>query len=152
MAHHHLDRRGQRDGATGVDDHLYLCLIQGGAVDVGGVGAEEAGLSELLHLPVQAIATDSDMGRDARVRLPSELPVIAGHLEVGELRAGGGKRQRQQLVLGGEVLGGRSHKPARLTLLPLAPPGKAIGEDGAEPGVLECLDHGVGVRRRSLDV
>ena len=87
VTHHHLDRGGQRNGAAGVDDHLDLGVVEGGAVDVGGVGAEQPGLTHLLDLALLAVGPHADVGGDPRPGLPGQLPVVAGHLEVGELRA-----------------------------------------------------------------
>ena len=101
---------------------------------------------------VQAVAAHADVRGDARVRLTRELPVVARDLEVGELGTGRRERERDHLVLRREVLGGGPHEPARLAFLPLAPPREPIGEHRTQAGVVERLDHGVGVRRRALDV
>ena len=133
--------------STGVDDHLDLGVVEGGAVDVRGVRPEQPGRPHLLNLGVLAVGADSDMGGDPSTGLPCQLPMIPGHFEVGELGAWRRQGQGQHLVLRGEMLGGGTHEPARLTLLPLPPPREPIGKHSPQTRVLEGLDHRIGVSR-----
>ena len=116
-------------------------------MDVGRVGPEQPGLAHLLDLGILTVGPHPDVGGDPRPGLPGQLPVVPGHLEVGELGAGRRQGQGEHLVLRGEVLGGGPNEPARLPLFPLAPPGEPVGEHGPEARVLERLDHRVGVGR-----
>src|SRR5690606_27253705 len=84
--------------------------------------------------------------------LPGQLPVVTGHLEVGELGTGSRQGQGEALVFAREVLGGTAYEPARLTLLPFAPPREPVGEHGPNARVVQGLDHGVGMGGRALDV
>jgi hypothetical protein len=101
-------------------------------MDIGGVGAEKACLAEALYLGVLTISSYSDVSRDPGAGLPGQLPVVARHLEVGELRAGSRQSQREPLVRAGEMLGSGSDEPAGLTLFPLAPPRKSVGKNGPQ--------------------
>ncbi len=84
--------------------------------------------------------------------LAGELPVITRHFEVGEFGSGRGQSQSQLLILRREVLGRSSDKPARLSLLPFAPPGKSVRKHCPESRILQGLNHRVGVRGRVLDM
>jgi len=44
-------------------------------MDVGRVGAEQSGLTDLLYLFIQAVRVDSDMSGDSGPGLAGELPV-----------------------------------------------------------------------------
>src|SRR5690606_2788155 len=112
MSHHHLHGRGDRYRPTAVDDHMDLDLHARGAVDVGRVRAEQPCLPHLLDLAVLPVAADADVGRYAGTGLPGQLPVVTGHLEVGELGTGSRQGQGEALVFAREVLGGTAYEPA----------------------------------------
>ena len=120
-------------------------------MDVRGVRPEQTTLAELLLTFLSCPCSPPDVRRDASVGLPREFPMVPRHLEVGELRTRC-RREGELLVLRREVLGGGSDEPARLTLLPLPPPREPVREDRTEPGVVQRLDHRVGVGGRALDV
>ena len=64
-----------------------LGVVEGGAVDVGGVGTYQPGLTHLLHLRILPVGPHPDVGGDPGPGLPGQLPMVPGHLEVGELGA-----------------------------------------------------------------
>src|SRR5690606_7400926 len=138
--HHHLHGSGDRYRPTAVDNHLDLGVVERGAVQVGRVRAEQTCLPDLLDLAVLPVASDADVGRYAGTGLPGQLPVVTGHLEVGELGTGSRQGQGEALVFAREVLGGTAYEPALLTLLPLSPPREPVGEHGLVARVVQGLD------------
>src|SRR5690606_10983032 len=106
MSHHHLHGSRDRYRPTAVDDHLDLGVVERGAVDVGRVRAEQPCLPHLLDLAVLPVAADADVGRYAGTGLPGQLPVVTGHLEVGELGTGSRRGQGAALAVAREGPGG----------------------------------------------
>ena len=147
MTHLQLDLGGDRDGATGVGDPLPLVLTEVAAVDERGVRAQQTEPVQLLHHREPAghpAHRDVDGERDAQ--LACQPPLGLDHLVLGEARAAGGQRHREQAVVGGEIgipdppdVVARDGLGAEEPVLLQRRVGTAVRVLGPDPGLLQAL-------------
>ncbi len=97
-----------------------------------------------------------DVHADADPEVARELPVVLRDLEVRVARRPGRERERQQLVVGGEVRLPDAPDVLRVVQLaerpPLAARRHAVRVDRPDAGVLQPLDRRIGVIGRVVDV
>ena len=113
-----------------------LGVVERGAVDVGGVGTEQRRLAHLLRPSVQPVATRRRRG--SVIRAPASRASFQwSRVTSKSVNSGPGAARARVSIwsLRREVLGGGADEPARLALLPLAPPREPVGEHRPQPGV-----------------
>ena len=155
VPHQHLDIAGDRDGPAGVLDQLPLGVVQGTAMDIGGVGFERVLRVELFQQAAAAELADAGMNADAGADVAGSLERVEDQLG----RAGRGRHvQRQKLIVAGEILLAQTCNVAR-ELVSLHFPESAvlvlrvaIGEHGSDTGIRQRLDDRVRVLRGVVDV
>ena len=152
MAHQHLDVGRDRRLAARLRDPVELLVGQVGHVDVADVRAHQPEVVHVLHgLVVQVVEPHPDVHADQDPELTRERPVVLRHVEVRVAGLARRHREREQAVVGGEVRLADAADVLRVLELaerpPLAAGRHAVRVDGADPGVLQALDRGVGVVR-----
>src|SRR5215216_2619508 len=156
-----MDRLGRSpysiDLSTG--DQPPLVGGQVAAVDVGGVRPQQAQVAELPDHAEAAGRVHGHVDGDGDAELAGQGPLGPHDLVAAVGRAAGGQGQGEQAVAGGEVgvadpahVVGRDGDLAVVPVVVQGGVGAAVGVLGADPGVPEALDAGVGVVGGVVDV
>ncbi len=158
-ARQHRHEGGDRRRGAGVGKEPELVVARGAAVQAGEVGAEQVVVMHLLDRAVAgARLAHADMHGDADAELARECHVVRDHLHGGEFRPARRQRERDQRVVGGQLLladaadvgqvgqGAVEHPGFRVVT------GLAVAENGAAAGVAQRPHVLIGMGGRVLDV
>ena len=157
VPHQQLDERRDRDGAAGLGDQVELLVGRVRAVDVGRVRPHDPGLVHAEDVvDVDARQAHADVDGDPDAELARQRPVVLRGLGRDVPERARGHRERQQLVVGGEVLLADAADVVGMAPVAVRPPAvvarDAVGVDAADAGVLEPVHGLVGVLGRVRDV